>query len=82
MKRALTDRGIKALKAAKPGQRYETMDAIVPGLGVRVTDKGTKTFVLRCPVSWGQERQLSQAGNQQVWRYQPRTGAHQGPRVA
>jgi integrase len=45
-KRTLTDRGIRSLKPAEPGQRYEVMDAIVPGLGIRVTDKGTKTFIL------------------------------------
>jgi integrase len=45
-KRTLNDRIIKALKPAKPGQRYDVMDAALPGFGVRVTDKGTKTFVL------------------------------------
>lgn len=45
-KRQLTDRSVKALKPAPPGKRYEVMDTIVPGLGVRVTDKGKKTFVL------------------------------------
>src|SRR5262245_38744349 len=46
LKRTLNDRLIKALKPAKPGQRYDVSDALVPGLGVRVTDKGTKTFTL------------------------------------
>jgi integrase len=45
-KKALKDRTIKALSAAKPGQRYEVMDAVTPGLGVRVTDKGKRTFIL------------------------------------
>ena len=45
-KRVLNDRTLKALKPAKEGQRYEVMDAIVPGLGVRVTERGTKTFML------------------------------------
>src|SRR5262245_57811088 len=45
-KRVLKDRTIKALKAAPPGERYEVSDAVVPGLVVRVTDKGTKTFAL------------------------------------
>jgi integrase len=45
-KKALKDRSIKALKPAAAGQRYETMDAVTPGLGVRVTDKGKRTFVL------------------------------------
>lgn len=42
-KRPLTDRGIAALRAAEPGKRQL---ALVPGLAVRVTDKGTKAFVL------------------------------------
>src|SRR5262249_5976354 len=33
-------------KAAKPGQRHETWDALVSGLGIRVTDTGAKSFVL------------------------------------
>jgi integrase len=45
-KRTLNDRIINALKPAKPGQRVEIFDAVVPGLGVRVTDKGAKTFTL------------------------------------
>src|SRR4051794_19893612 len=32
-KKALKDRTIKALKAAKPGQRYDVMDAVTPGAG-------------------------------------------------
>lgn len=42
----LTDRRIKTLKPAEKGKRYEIGDAVVPGLAVRVTDKGTRTFVL------------------------------------
>jgi hypothetical protein len=45
-KRVLNDRTIKALKPAKPGKRAEVFDALVPGLSVRVTDKGAKTFML------------------------------------
>jgi integrase len=45
-KRTLKDRTIKALRAAKPGQRYDVMDALTPGLGVRVTDKRKRTFIL------------------------------------
>ncbi|MFZ0116208.1 MAG: integrase, partial [Xanthobacteraceae bacterium] len=45
-KRTLTDRLLRTLKPAKPGQRYEIMDAIVPGLAIRVTDTGKRTFVL------------------------------------
>jgi integrase len=42
----LTDRKLQSLKPAKVGQRYEVMDADVSGLGVRVTDKGKRTFIL------------------------------------
>ncbi len=45
-KRTLTDRALKALKAAKAGKRYDIADSVVPGLAIRVTDTGQKTFVL------------------------------------
>jgi len=43
----LTDRKIQSLKPAPAGQRYQVMDAHVPGFGVRVTDTGQRTFILR-----------------------------------
>jgi integrase len=45
-RKVLTDRGVKALKAAPKGKRYEVMDAIVPGMGIRVTERAQKTFML------------------------------------
>ena len=45
-KRTLNDRVLKALKPAKRGERYDVMDAALPGFGIRITDKGTKTFTL------------------------------------
>src|SRR5262245_5639556 len=45
-KRTLNDRLIKSLKPAKPGKRAEIFDAIVPGLSVRVTETGHKSFML------------------------------------
>jgi integrase len=45
-KRLLNDRIVKALKPAAAGKRTEIFDALVPGLAVRVTDKGAKSFVL------------------------------------
>jgi hypothetical protein len=42
----LTDRFIASRKAAPSGQRHDYPDAIVPGLALRVTDKGHKSFVL------------------------------------
>jgi integrase len=54
-KRHLTDRALKALMPAKPGERYELRDSIVAGFGVRVNDErdpsrpgkaGHVTFIL------------------------------------
>ena len=46
MKKTLTDRALKALKPAPANQRYVVMDALVPGMGVRVTENGVRTFIL------------------------------------
>ena len=46
MKVALTDRKLKALKPAPAGQRRDLMDSMIPGFGIRVTDRGAKTFML------------------------------------
>ncbi|WP_027523243.1 site-specific integrase [Bradyrhizobium sp. Ec3.3] len=43
----LTPTLITGLKQAPEGERYQVMDAQVPGFGVRVTSEGTKTFILR-----------------------------------
>ena len=42
----LTDRAFKALKPADEGRRYIIWDAMTPHLGVRVTDKGAKSFIV------------------------------------
>jgi len=42
----LTDRFIASRKPAPAGQRQDYADAIVPGLALRVTDRGHKSFVL------------------------------------
>jgi integrase len=44
---SLTDARIRALKPAPSDQRYEVLDAIVPGLIVRVTDTGKRTLMLK-----------------------------------
>jgi Arm DNA-binding domain/Phage integrase central domain len=44
--RILTEAFIKYLKPAAKGKRYSLSDAMVPGLQVRVTETGTKTFLL------------------------------------
>src|SRR5262249_28373732 len=41
----LTPKFIGSIKAA-PGQRSEHWDAIVPSFGVRVTERGAKTFIV------------------------------------
>jgi integrase len=45
-KKPLSSRAIQALKPAPAGKRRIVWDAIVPGLAVRVTDQGKRTFVL------------------------------------
>jgi integrase len=45
-KRTLTDTFIRALGKAPPGKRDEYWDMNVPGFGVRVTERGAKSFVL------------------------------------
>ncbi len=46
MPKVLTVKAIDALKPAPRGCRYNVADAIVPGFGVRVTDKGSKSYVV------------------------------------
>ncbi len=53
----LTDLAIRGL-AAEPGGRVEMWDSKVPGLGVRASDRGTKTFVLMYRLA-GVKRRLS-----------------------
>jgi integrase len=43
----LSTRRIDALKPAPTGKRYQLMDEMVPGFGIRVTDTGQRTFILR-----------------------------------
>jgi hypothetical protein len=42
----LTDVAVKALRPAAKGARYELWDSEMPGLGVRVSDKDTCTFLV------------------------------------
>ncbi len=42
----LTEPGIKKMAKAKPGQRREIYDKLAPGLALRVTDRGTKTWAV------------------------------------
>jgi integrase len=43
----LTPTLISGLKPAPEGKRYQVMDTQVPGFGIRVTDTGNRTFILR-----------------------------------
>jgi integrase len=52
-RRLLTDRTLKALKPAPAGKRLDIIDTVVPGFGIRVTDKADskgyaaqRTFIL------------------------------------
>ena len=45
-RKKLTDRFVKSRKKAAVGQRQDYSDSIVPGLALRVTEKGHKSFVL------------------------------------
>ena len=44
-RKTLTDRGLAALEP-EPGKRRHVFDSLIPGLAVRVTERGVKTFVL------------------------------------
>ena len=44
--RRLSDRSLKAIKPAASGQRYDVMETELRGFGIRVTDKGQRTFIL------------------------------------
>jgi len=46
VRKVLTDRYLKNLRPAAPGKRPITWDVVVPGLGIRVTDRGHATFVV------------------------------------
>src|SRR5260221_11644783 len=46
MRKKFTDRFIESLRPAPSGKRVEYWDTIVHGLGVRVTDRGVKSYVV------------------------------------
>jgi len=46
VKKTLTDRLLKSLKPAPAGKRPIIWDTVVPGVGIRNTDRGHLTFVL------------------------------------
>ena len=50
MKVLLTDRAVRALKPAPPGKRNMIWDTAVPSFGIRVTDKGSASFIRHAPL--------------------------------
>lgn len=54
----LTDRAVAAAKA-EPGQRLELWDERTPGLHLRVTDRGVKTWVVRYRTPDGRQPRLA-----------------------
>jgi hypothetical protein len=50
-KQIVTNRLLKALNPAQAGQRYMIWDAMVPGFGVRVTDRLDPTGRRACRLS-------------------------------
>ncbi|TIX00733.1 Arm DNA-binding domain-containing protein [Mesorhizobium sp.] len=57
---SLTDFKVKSLKKAPAGKRYDVMDSEVRGLGIRVNDKGERTFIFysRFPGKSAPERRV------------------------
>jgi integrase len=57
-RKTLTDRKVQSLKVAPEGKRSQIMDGLIPGFGVRVTDRGAKTYIFqaRFPGSTNQAR--------------------------
>ncbi|RUW53749.1 site-specific integrase [Mesorhizobium sp. M8A.F.Ca.ET.021.01.1.1] len=57
---SLTDFKVKSLKKAPAGKRYDVMDSEARGLGVRVNDKGERTFIFysRFPGKSAPERRV------------------------
>lgn len=69
MKKQINDRLIASLKPANAGSRYDVMDSLAPGFGVRVTDTGHKSYFLytRPPGSKSPVRRIiGQVGSMKV----------------
>ena len=58
----ISEETLRKLKSAPVGKRRELRDAIVPGLIVRCTDQGRKTFVLRARFPLRLDRKTGQLG--------------------
>jgi integrase len=66
MRKVLTDKALKAIKPAPKGKRVIVADAIVPGLGIRVTERGHKTYIFGArfggPSSHFVRREIAEVG--------------------
>jgi Arm domain-containing DNA-binding protein/integrase-like protein len=64
VRKTLTDRYLKSLEKATPGERPITWDTVVPPMGIRITDRGHKTLVLgaRFPGKHFTVRELGEYG--------------------
>lgn len=81
MRRNFTDKFVRTLKPAPPGKRVEYWDTKVQCFGVRVTDKGHKTYFLylRWPGSrWAARREI---GNADRLAGNPKKRGDKGPTV-
>ena len=64
MRKPFTDKFIRSLRPSPPGKRVEHWDAKVPSFGVRVTERGHKTYFLylRWPgTRWAARREIGNA---------------------
>src|SRR4051794_13067741 len=62
----LTPTKVTGLKPAKKGQRYQVMDAVVAGFGVRVSDQGRKSFILRTRFPGADSASRREIGNASI----------------
>ena len=78
----LTDNRLKALKPAKPGERYVIMDAQVPSMGVRVTDKaplnGSKLKAGQISFIYIARQAAGSQGARRIRHHVARCSPHQG----
>lgn len=58
--RTLTDAGIRKIAKPAPGKRLEIFDALAPGLALRITDKGARSWT--CYYRWAGKNQRVRLG--------------------
>ncbi len=67
----LSDAKLEKLQPAPKGKRREVLDTQVPGFGVRVTDRGTISFVVRKRLPKDRHATLRTIGEFPVWKVGP-----------